>query len=103
MTDTEKRMMDQIAQLRKENKAVRAGAREINRAVDAILIATALAYGAVLPDGSRVLTMDRPAVALTADYRVRVKGGLRGKMRVVVRKRETGQLEMKIRDAIKKL
>ena len=103
MTDTEKRLMDQIAQLRKENKAVRAGAQEINRAVDAILIATALAYGAELPDGGRVLTMARPAVALAADYRVRVKGGRRGKLRVVVRKREKGQLEKKIRDAIKKL
>lgn len=88
MTEMEKKLTALVKQLREENQAIRAGARELHQAVDAVLIATALAYGAVLPDGSRVLTMDRPAVRLNADYTAKAKGGRRGKIRVVVRKRE---------------
>lgn len=95
MTVIEKRMVKKSLQLATENHKLRKGledamdgVRELNLAVDAVLIGTALQYGARLPDGGMVLTMDRPAVALTGKYNVLSKWDKRGCLRVEVRERE---------------
>ena len=84
MTVMEKNMAKKNLQLQKELKDAREGVRELGRAVDAVLIGTALQYGARLPDGGMVLTMDRPAVALNSKYIVQCKVDKRGRMRVEV-------------------
>ena len=84
MTVMEKNMAKKNLQLQKELKDAREGVRELGQAVDAVLIGTALQYGARLPDGGMVLTMDRPAVALNAKYIVQSKVDKRGRMRVEV-------------------
>ena len=84
MTVMEKKLIETVRNLREENKHIRAGARELGQAVDAVLIGTALQYGARLPDGGMVLTMDRPAVELNAKYIVQSKVDKRGRMRVEV-------------------
>lgn len=92
MTVIEKRMAKKNLQLATENHQLRKGledamdgVKELSLAVDAVLIGTALQYGAKLPDGGMVLTMDRPAVALTGKYYVLSGVDKRGCLRVEVR------------------
>lgn len=84
MTVQEKHMAQKILKLEEELQTARDGLSELSMAVDAVMISTALAYGARLPDGGMVLTMDRPAVALNAKYIVQSKVDKRGRMRVEV-------------------
>ena len=84
MTVQEKHMAQKILKLEEELQTARDGLSELSMAVDAVLIGTALQYGARLPDGGMVLTMDRPAVALNAKYIVQSKVDKRGRMRVEV-------------------
>lgn len=92
MTVIEKRMVKKNIQLATENHQLRKGledamdgVKELNLAVDAVLIGTALQYGARLPDGGMVLTMDRPAVVLTGKYYVLSGVDKQGRLRVEVR------------------
>lgn len=87
MTLLEKKLVEQLRKVREENAHIRAGAREMGQAVDAVMIATALDYGARLPDGGMVLTMDRPAVTLNSKYTVKTKVDKRGRIRVEVREK----------------
>lgn len=88
MTVMEKQMAKKNLQLQKELKDAKAGVRELGQAVDAVLIGTALQYGARLPDGGMVLTMDRPAVALTDKFIVQSSYDKRGHLRVEVWKKD---------------
>lgn len=71
MTVMERNLAKKNLQLQKELKDAKAGVKELEQAVEAVIISTALAYGAKLPDGGMVLTMARPAVALNSKYIVR--------------------------------
>lgn len=84
MTVQEKHMARRILKLEEELQAAKDGVTEMQMAVNAVMISTALAYGARLPDGGMVLTMDRPAVALTDKYIVQSKYDKRGHLRVEV-------------------
>lgn len=82
MTVQEKHMAQKILKLEEELQAARDGVSQMSMAVDAIMISTALAYGAKLPDGGMVLTVDRPAVTLTSKYLVQSEYDKRGHLRV---------------------
>ena len=84
MTVQEKNMARRILKLEEELQAAKDGVTEMQMAVNAVMISTALGYGARLPDGGMVLTMDRPAVALTDKYIVQSKYDKRGHLRVEV-------------------
>lgn len=84
MTVMEKKLIETVKKLREENSHIRAGVKELHQAVNVVMISTALAYGARLPDGGMVLTVDRPAVALSSKYIVRSTVDKRGRMRVEV-------------------
>lgn len=84
MTVQEKHMAQKILKLEEELQTASDGVREMSMAVDAVMISTALAYGARLPDGGMVLTMDRPAVVLNSKYIIQSKVDKRGRMRVEV-------------------
>lgn len=84
MTVQEKHMARRILKLEEELQAAKDGVTEMQMAVNAVMISTALAYGAKLPDGGMVLTMERPAVALTDKYIVKSQYDKRGHLRVEV-------------------
>ena len=91
MTLIEKRLVEHIAEQRKEIRELRAGAREINKAVDAILVAAALAYGARRPDGSMVLTMPAPDIKELEKYEpVRSEKRESGVYQVIVTPKKSG-------------
>ena len=84
MTVQEKHMAQKILKLEEDLQMARDGVSQMSMAVDAVMISTALAYGARLPDGGMVLTVDRPAVVLTDKYIVQSKYDRRGHLRVEV-------------------
>ena len=88
MTVQEKHMAQKILKLEEELQTARDGLNEMSMAVDAVMISTALGYGARLPDGGMVLTVDRPAVVLTDKFIVQSKYDKRGHLRVEVWKKD---------------
>ena len=88
MTVQEKHMAKKILQLEDELQMARDGVSQMSMAVDAVMISTALAYGARLPNGGMVLTVDRPAVVLTDKFIVQSKHDRHGHLRVEVWKKD---------------
>lgn len=87
MTVPERKLMEKNAHLKEDLERSRIAVAEMNRAIDAILVETARAYGAKRPDGELVLELDPVRVAVLEEYEVFARKTKRGGFRVIVRKR----------------
>lgn len=87
MEETKKKLTKYIRDLQEENAWLWAGVKEINRAVDVLMVAVALDYGAKLPDGGRVVTIRDPKVELLDGYTLLLTQKSNG-MQITVRNKQ---------------